>query len=567
MVYVAYFSKEIGIKSSIPTYAGGLGILAGDTLKAAADLGLDFLGVTLNNTSFKQYLDKDGWQTERYLYETWNPSFEMKKIPVSVDVEINGGRVKTGSWVYHLVGSSGKIVPIYFLDTNVEGNNLEDRKISSVLYPTDPYQKIVQNMVLSTGGLYMLRKLGYNLDETIIHMNESPPALVTLKLLEEYIEKYGKEKFEYCKEKTREQCVFTSHTPLLHGDETFEYSLVKQVMNHWFPSDFNIEELTEYDGKFSSMKLASSLSGFKYAVSRKTAELLNKRFGQSVFDGDIPNGVHSFTWTSPEFQELYDESLSEWRNDPGELRNAYLLDKRKVWDAHQRAKKRMINYTYQNTGIQLNPEILTIGFARRATAYKRPELIFSDVERLKKMGNGKLQLVFSGKAHQNEWGAKELIYKVVQIGKELTNMGIPTVFLDNYDMNIGALVTAGVDLLLNTPRKPFEASGTSGMKAAHNGVPSLSVLDGWWIDGCKEGITGWSIGDLTTNNDNEEADSLYKKLEEKIIPLYYSNPNDGWIDVMIGAISQNASYYNTHRLVKKCCEKAYRNRVREPVKV
>ena len=561
MAKVAYASKEFAFKPSIPTYVGGLGVLAGDVLKADADLEKDVVGIGLNNICFTQCLDRNGWQRE--IYKDVNPNFEMRRVPGTVYVEIADRRIKVGAWEYDVIGQSRKrhIVPVFLLDTNVNGNSSEDRRIVFELYPSDSYQKLLQDVILSVGGLRMLRELGYDIENMTYHMNESPPGLITSELFKEYLKKYGNA--EEARKKTMEQCVFTSHTSLPHGNEDFEFPLVRYVMNHNFPSD--IERFAEFEGRFSLMVLASNLSGYRNAVSIKTADILNERFrrnGKGIFDS-ISNGVHSFTWTSPEFQELYDEKIPEWRNDNSELRNAQRLEKKDVWNAHQSAKKRMINYVYQRTGEKLDEGILTIGNARRETAYKRTDLILWDIERLLRIGKGKLQLVLGGKSHPNEEGGKRIIYNSVQSSKILRDRGIPTVFIEDYDMNAGAFLTAGVDLWLNTPRKPYESSGTSGMKAAHNGIPQFSTLDGWWIYGCKEGVTGWAIGDLRSG-DNEDKDSLYKKLEEIIIPLYYKNP-DGWLDVMIGPIFHNASYYNTQRVAKDY-EKAYQ-KTREFVRI
>jgi len=306
--------------------------------------------------------------------------------------------------------------------------------------------------------------------------------------------------------------------------------------------------------------LALHFSRYVNGVSRKHAEVSRDMFKKDDIDW-ITNGIHSVTWTSPAFADLYDKRIEGWRYMPSILSQAALIADAEIWYAHMEQKMKLLEFVEQETGTKLNPDILTIGFARRAATYKRADLIFRDIGKLLEIGDGKLQLIFSGKAHPHDEPGKDILQKIWNISKEL-DRNIPVVFLENYNMGSAKLIVSGVDIWLNTPTRPYEASGTSGMKCAHNGVPSFSVLDGWWIEGCVEGITGWGIGahqdgsSYETDTSDDDAEDLYMKLKKKIIPLYYGD-RKGWISVMKSAIALNASYFNTHRAVMEYCRKAY----------
>jgi starch phosphorylase len=310
----------------------------------------------------------------------------------------------------------------------------------------------------------------------------------------------------------------------------------------------------------SMTDLGLKFSRYVNAVSKKHAEVSKKMFGSDKVDY-VTNGVHSSTWTCPGFARLYDKYIPAWRNDPSRLIQALQLPEEEVWKAHQAAKMRLFAKVLEETGVEFDPDVLTIGFARRAATYKRADLLFTDVKKLLDVGSGQVQLIFAGKAHPHDEPAKEIIKRIIAISKEI-GFAIPTVFLENYNMELAQVLTAGVDVWLNTPIRPREASGTSGMKCVHNGVMNFSVLDGWWIEGWIEDVTGWSIGpvpkevDLIEYDETQDAMDLYNKLRDKIIPMYY-NDRHQWITMMKHTIALNASYFNTHRVVKEYCEKAY----------
>jgi starch phosphorylase len=351
-------------------------------------------------------------------------------------------------------------------------------------------------------------------------------------------------------------CVFTTHTPIPAGHDQFSYELVRKALGEIVPFKF-LQELA-VEEKLNMTLLALNLSHYVNGVAKEHGKVSREMFpGYSI--ESITNGIHSSTWVCDSFKKLFDKYISGWKNDPFSFRYALSIPREEAWNAHQEAKKILIDHLNQKKNAGMDYDTLTIGFARRATAYKRADLIFSDPVRLLSIaGNvGKIQLVFAGKAHPRDGAGKELIKKIVAAAANMKEH-IKIVYVDNYDIELGKMITSGVDLWLNTPRRPQEASGTSGMKAAHNGVPSFSILDGWWIEGCIENITGWSIGTAhdIDNSESHDAQSLYEKLEKVIVPIFYNNrPN--WIDVMRNSIAINASFFNTHRMVQQYVLNAY----------
>ncbi|MBQ9881077.1 MAG: alpha-glucan family phosphorylase [Synergistes sp.] len=550
---VAYFSMEIALKPEIPTYSGGLGVLAGDILKSAADLGVPMVGVTLlyRRGYFAQKINKEGRQTESPV--KWNPGEHLTQLPNKVSMTMNGRNVTVGVWCYMCTGASGCTLPIYFIDTDLPENCEEDRDITADLYGGDNRRRLCQELVLGIGGLRILRDLGYRNISTF-HLNEGHAGFLTLELLREQ----GYNDIE----KIRNQVIFTTHTPVAAGHDFFSYELIKEVMDSYVT-----RVLQKHVGGsgLSMTDLALKFSHYVNGVSRKHAYVSREMFSDDSIDW-ITNGVHSATWTCPSFAKLYDEHIPGWGNDPSRLMQALRLPEDEVWKAHQAAKMRLLAFVLEETGRQLDPDILTIGFARRAATYKRADLVFSDLKRLVDIARGKVQFIFSGKAHPHDEPGKDILQKINCISKELGEE-LPVVFIENYNMGPAKFIVSGVDLWLNTPIRPREASGTSGMKCVHNGVINFSVLDGWWIEGCIEGITGWGIGPdsaenkLAEYNDEEDAADLYDKLEHKIIPLYY-NDRSRWIKMMRAAIAVNASYFNTHRVVREYCEKAYGTKFR-----
>lgn len=556
---IAYFSMEIGIQNDIPTYSGGLGVLAGDTIKTAADLKLPMVAVTLlvKKGYFIQELDEYGRQTE--LPVVWEPSRFMKLLPVRISVQIEGRDVLVQAWQYNVSSLTGGCIPIFFLDTDIEENSLEDRGITGMLYGGDLAYRLKQEIVLGIGGVRMLHELDFEIKK--YHMNEGHSSLLTLELLNRFkrpIEDVWDEKLVWDVEKVKDLCVFTTHTPIEAGHDRFPYDLVQRILGDFIP----LKVLKELGGQdnLNMTRLGLNLSEFINGVAKKHSEVSRSMFPGYEINA-ITNGVHSFTWTCDSFKKLFDKYLPGWANEPELFVRVGRIPDEEIWEAHMEAKGILLDYVKKTTGIEMKKDILTIGFARRATAYKRADLIFSDIERLIKIGSGKLQIIYAGKAHPKDEPGKKLIEKIFSI-KNIIGNNIKLAYLKNYDMDIALKIVSGVDVWLNTPLRPREASGTSGMKAAHNGVINFSVLDGWWIEGHIEGFTGWSIGPsptettLVENMDTRDSDDLYNKLENIIIPLYYENRRT-WIKMMQNAIGKNAYYFNSHRMMRRYVTDAY----------
>jgi len=505
-IMIAYFSMGIGIDKRIPTYSGGLGILAGDTLRAAADLRIPIVGVTLiyHRGYFRQRLREDGTQEE--LPEEWNPTDVMEFLPHRAYVDIGNESVAIGAWKYEVEGISDYRVSVYFLDTDLPENTPEARKITHYLYGGGKKYRLMQEIVLGIGGVRMLKKLG--IEDTIYHMNESHSALI----IHELSKKMNIDEI-------KNRCLFTIHTPIPAGQDRFEANLVKE----FFP---------EWDRELDMTELAFYGSGYVNGVSKRHRDVSRQMFKRDNIDG-ITNGVHSVSWTSPEFATLFDEYTPGWREKPRLLEGIEKVSPELIWSSHIKAKKRLLELVKSD----FNLNTFTIGFARRFIGYKRADIIFSNLDRLKSLGD--VQIIFSGKAHPHDNEGKSIIKRVINIAREL-NGKIKVTYIENYNIGIAKLLTQGVDLWLNNPKPPLEACGTSGMKAAHNGIPSLSTLDGWWIEGCNEGITGWSLTD--------DAENLYDKLGNEILPIFYHD-REKWIEVMKNAIAMNASYFNTHRMI------------------
>lgn len=556
---IAYFSMEIGIKNEIPTYSGGLGVLAGDTIRTSADLKLPMVAVTLLTRKgyFRQELDREGKQVAYPV--DWNPSHFMILLPSRVTVQIEGRDVLVQAWQYNEESLTGGCVPIFFLDTDMEENIPEDREITSYLYGGDIVYRLKQEVVLGIGGVRMLHELGFEIKK--YHMNEGHSSLLTLELLSRFkrpIEDVWDEKLVWDIERVKDLCVFTTHTPVEAGHDRFTYDLIVRIMGELIPLDV-MKELGGQDN-LNMTRLGLNLSEFINGVAKKHSEVSRNMFpGYEI--SAITNGVHTFTWTCDSFKKLYDKYLPSWANEPEIFVRVGRIPDEELWDAHMGAKRRLLDFVKEKTGVQMSPDILTIGSARRATAYKRADLIFSDIERLERIASGKLQIVFSGKAHPKDDPGKKLIEKIFAVKNKLKDK-VKIAYIENYDMSIALKIISGVDVWLNTPLRPREASGTSGMKAAHNGVINFSVLDGWWIEGHIEGFTGWSIGPnptetkLIENMDTKDADDLYEKLENNIIPLFYNGRN-GWIRMMQNAIGKNAYYFNCHRMMRRYVTEAY----------
>jgi len=544
---IAYFSMEIGIDEHIPTYSGGLGILAGDTLKSCADLKVPIVGVTLlsENGYFYQKIDGDGNQIE--LPINFNVADILEPLPGTASVTIENRTVRIRVWRYSLQGVTGHTVPVLFLDTNLEENGEWDRTLTKYLYGDDGRYRLAQEIVLGVGGVRALQALGIGTVERF-HMNEGHAALLTLELLRQ----------EKDLDRVRQRCVFTTHTPVAAGHDQFDLSFARPMLGEMLP-DSLVPEVT-FENKLNMTMLGLHFSHYINGVAKKHGEVSRLMFPGYTIDS-ITNGVHSVTWTSEPFKRLFDAHMPGWRADSHILRSALGIGKNEIWSAHMEAKRELVDFVNSRYNAGLAYESFTIGFARRQTAYKRPDLLISDIPRLVQIAEnaGPIQIVYAGKAHPKDASGKESIRKIVDAMKTIKGK-VKIAYIDNYDMSVGKMMVAGVDLWLNTPRRPYEASGTSGMKAAHNGVPQFSTLDGWWLEGCIENITGWAIGPEKTaqqeSDDEVDRRDLYEKLEEWILPKYYHD-RDNWIRTMRSCIAINASFFNTNRMVQQYVVNAY----------
>ena len=555
---IAYFSMEIALDPSIPSYGGGLGILAGDMLRSAADLELPMIAITLLHRKgyFRQRLDAEGNQTEEP--DPWIPESVLQPVEGTFTVRIENREVHVRAWRYNIHGMSGFVVPVYMLDTDLPENSDWDRTLTDTLYGGDQHYRICQEVLLGIGGIRLLRHIGLK-NANSYHMNEGHAAFLTLALLEDQmsLRKYTVP-VEADVEAVRRRCLFTTHTPVEAGHDRFPWDLVEQVLGPertalLRPSGFGAEP------GLNMTNLALHFSRYVNGVAMRHGEVSQDMFPQFPIHA-ITNGVHAATWASPPFQDLFDREIPEWRRDPAYMRYAVGIPLEEIKKAHCLAKSALIAEVQKRTGMLLDESTLTIGFARRAATYKRADLLFRDIERLKRISQsaGPIQIIYGGKAHPHDGGGKALIQRVIQAAAGLKKE-IKIIYLENYNMALAKIITSGVDLWLNTPQRPQEASGTSGMKAALNGVPSLSVLDGWWVEGCVEDVTGWAIGyDSKINGDESPAESasLYDKLERKIIPMFYRAP-DGYAEVMRYAIALNASFFNTHRMLSQYKTNAY----------
>jgi len=581
---VAYFSMEIALENAMPSYSGGLGVLAGDTIRAAADLRLPMVAISLlyRKGYFTQRLADDGSQTEEAV--EWRMEDFLQEEPARASLPLENRRVELRCWKYDVKGVRGFEVPVYFLDAHLPSNAEADRNLTGSLYGGDSYYRLCQEVLLGIGGVRMLRALGYT-ELTRYHMNEGHAALLSLELLGEEAQKTGRKTFSgEDMEKVRSKCVFTTHTPVPAGHDAFPMEfltrafptqtalfdlsdsssadLVKRVLraDQRFP---DLQEAAKHGASLNMTQLALSLSTYVNGVAKQHGETSRQMFPEARIEA-ITNGVHAGTWTSPAFQQLFDRYIPSWREDNYSLRSALGLPAEEVWAAHLIAKHDLLEMVREKTGLQFDPEAFTIGFARRATGYKRADLILADLDRLRQIvkNAGSFQIIYAGKAHPNDGGGKDIIRRIFQAKRALRRT-VPVVFLDDYNLELGGKMTSGVDLWLNTPQFPLEASGTSGMKAALNGVPSLSILDGWWVEGHIEGVTGWCIGESRRSaagsaaTDNAaEAEALYNQLEGVILPMYY-NDRAKFLAVMQHAIAINGSFFNTQRMVQQYITDAY----------
>jgi starch phosphorylase len=568
---VAYFSTEFGLDESLPIYSGGLGVLAGDHLKSASDLGVPLvaLGLFYREGYFRQALDGDDWQNEQYPVN--DPSrLPLQEQDVSATVEIAddaGALVPVRARVWR--AQVGRIA-LYLLDTDVDDNPEWARRITDRLYGGDRSHRLRQELVLGIGGVRVLRALG--LEPTVFHMNEGHSAFLQLERLRELVEDQGVAR-EAAVERLRASTVFTTHTPVPAGNEVFDAALVEQNVSslvarcgYSWDEFVALGRITSGDGGFGLTPFALRTSAYPNGVSALHGEvsremwhgLWPERSLDDVPIGSVTNGVHARTWIGDALGELL--GTEEDTGTP-DFARAYELADEDLWQAHVAAKVELGNALSRRLGLAFDPDALTIGFARRFATYKRADLLFSDPDRLRRLladSERPLQLVFAGKAHPADEGGKQLIQRILAFIRDSGSAG-RVAFVQDYEMSVARALVQGVDVWLNNPRRPLEASGTSGMKAALNGVVNCSILDGWWVEGYSPD-TGFAIGgdwiaSDDTAQDAADADALYDVLEQQVIPAYYDRAR--WLELMRNSIAQLGARFNTNRMVIEYVESLY----------
>ena len=600
---VAYFSMEFAIHNSLPIYAGGLGILAGDTCKEASDLGLPMVGIGFMYPQgyFQQRISAEGWQEEIYKQIDFE---EVPIVPVPsrrgqghlAEVQLDDRTVRIGAWKIQ-VGRTD----IYLLDTNIEGNSAQDRKLSARLYIADRELRIQQEVVLGIGGVRVLRALG--IKPAIWHANEGHAAFMMLERVREETENKGTS-FAKAMQRVKTTTVFTTHTPVPAGQDVFPAQLMEKYFHrYWSSLGIDLQTLLKLGQQdsadsqsFNMTVLALTMADQRNAVSqlhgtvsrRMWHILWPKSKEEEVPISHVTNGIHVPTWVASEMSHLYCKYLSpDWvkRHDDPKLWAAVLdIPDEELWSAHQLLKRKlkaaMTGWAQKRwaegevapqqvlaLGALLHPEVLTIGFVRRFTEYKRPALIFHDIERLKRLVKDRwqpIQILFAGKSHPSDFPSKYLLRQVYNLATDRDFHG-RIAFIEDYDMHMARYLTQGVDVWLNTPRRLHEACGTSGMKASLNGVLHLSVLDGWWHEGYN-GANGWAIGDgpevySPEEEDKADAEALYRLLEEKIVPLYYDRDRGGvphgWMQLVKESICSIVPKFSARRMLKEYIDRTY----------
>ena len=549
---IAYFSMEIALRKDLPTYSGGLGVLAGDTLRSAADTGASMVAVSLVHRRgyFQQHLDSAGQQSESDV--VWSPETTLPSTGQTINLFMQGRDLTIRAWRFDVVGVTGHIIPVFLLDTDVDGNDPYDRTLTDHLYGGDTYYRLCQETVLGLGGIHLLHALGCQPE--VCHMNEGHAALLSIGLIEERL--HGAPLSNATDEDARavrDTCVFTTHTPVPAGHDQFGTDQMTNVLGHERAAC--IERFGSlHNGLLNMTYLALRFSRYVNGVSMQHGKVSQGMFPEYRIHA-ITNGVHAATWLSQPFQELLDKEIPSWRHDNQYLRSVYGIDPAAIDATHAQGKQRLVATVKSRTGIELDPNVLTLGFARRVATYKRATLLFHDGQRLHDIAEriGGLQIIYAGKAHPADGAGKALIRQVFDAAAKLESPKLRILYLENYDWDLGEQLTNGVDVWLNTPRRPYEASGTSGMKAALNGVPSLSVLDGWWIEGCAENITGWAIEDF--DDEAKEAELLYTRLENTVAPLYADK--NAWARLRQHCIAINGAFFNTHRMLGQYFANAY----------
>jgi glycogen phosphorylase len=472
-----------------------------------------------------------------------------------VALQIGPRLVWVRPWLHVHTSPHGHEIPVLLLDSDLEQNDSEDRKLTHQLYGDGEDYRLKQELILGLGGIRLLRALGFRVQT--YHLNEGHAAFLTLDLLNRHrVPSHDVRPGEplYDLARVRERCVFTTHTPVEAGHDRFSYDLLQSLV----PDLVEIGELKQLagQGQLNMTQLALNLAGYINGVARRHAEVTRQMFpGYRVYA--VTNGVHVGHWTHPAFARLFNAKWPHWSHEPEILVRALHLSDKEVWDCHVAAKSELAEQVRLRTGVTLDPNIATLGFARRMTGYKRPLLLFSDIERLVTIASRHpIQIVLAGKAHPKDYEGKQTIRRLLQLARELRGR-ITCVFIPNYDMKIAQAMVSGVDVWVNTPLPPMEASGTSGMKAALNGVLNLSVLDGWWIEACVEGVTGWSIGNEDEANlADAHAGLLYDKLDTVVLPLFYSD-TARWRGMMKQSIGHIGYYFNSQRMMRRYASEAY----------
>ncbi|MEE2747481.1 MAG: alpha-glucan family phosphorylase [Candidatus Thermoplasmatota archaeon] len=518
---VAYLSAEVGFESGLHTYSGGLGVLAGDHIKSAADAGIDLVGCTLlyRKGYGRQHLDSEGNQTETYA--EIDPNEFLLDTGIEIHLPLDGTTLHSKVWLYRIKG-----IHTYFLDTRHPENSQEHASLGNRLYGGDDSTRIRQEYLLGVGGIRAIQALGHEISG--LHLNEGHCTFAMLEMLNQ----------GWSREQLKQRCLFTTHTPVPAGHDRFSWNDVSSVLGELLPND--AKTLVDDEVMCSMSHLAVALAGQVNAVSNLNAYVASGMFAGTHIH-PITNGVHHETWTSPALAQLFDTHLGGWREDPTVLAHAGRIPDAELMEARNEARAVLRDLVRASTGVEFSAERLTIGFARRFATYKRANLVFSDLERLRSLGSGRIQFVFAGKAHPRDEGGKQLIRDIFQGAAQVADE-IPVAFLEDYSMDTGLAMTSGVDIWLNNPIRPMEASGTSGMKAARNGVPNCSILDGWWPEACEHGVNGWGIGEgEDERDDSRDAKAVYDTLEHEVLPAWNGNA-EHWNDLMRASIATSARF-------------------------
>ena len=532
MGVVAYLTAEIGLYSNLHTYSGGLGVLAGDHVKSAADAGLPLVAVTLlyRQGYGRQHLDADGIQSETY--PDLDPAEHLHETGLELSLPLDGRELFAKVWVSEVKGEGGHVVPVYFLDTKHEHNSAEHNHLGRRLYGGGDEIRIRQEYLLGVGGIRLLSLLSDDISG--LHLNEGHCTFAMLEMLAR----------GWSRDELKQRCLFTTHTPVPAGHDRFDWGLAKQVIGDLLLEDSR--ELCiaagdpEHGERLSMSHLAVALAGTINAVSNLNAWVASPMFSQRHIE-PITNGVHHLTWTSPSFAQLFDKHLTGWRADPTILSYAGRLPNDELIAAKSSARAVLRELVESTTGVKFSEDRLTIGFARRFATYKRANLVFAELEKLRDFAAGRIQFVFAGKAHPKDEGGKALIKDIFASAKDIADV-IPVAFLEDYSMATGLAMTAGVDIWLNNPIRPLEASGTSGMKAAMNGTPNCSILDGWWPEGCEHGVNGWAIGEGEDERDDaRDSRNILKVLEHEVLTSW-DEGEQRWANLMRASIATSARF-------------------------